>query len=443
MIIRPIEQKLRDIVFPNNSNINPSSVIIIEGARQVGKTSLLEKVLDNCPDVLAFNLEDRQDLRALIDQTTRFEEFQLILENHIGFDTKKKQILFVDEAQESSQIGTYVRFMKEKWLNTKVILTGSSMSRLFRKNQRIPVGRFIKYLISPFSFREFLICLNRQSLLEQINNFDTEKPPSELVHTEFLAHIDRYIEVGGLPEVVTYYSEGKDWVRLRASILSAQADDFARKSDFENPLDFLNALRGVANNLGFPAKYNHLNENTTTAKNLAQVLQDWHLIYEIEQKGNSSTTNFFPKRYIYDLGIAQTLRNMPFPSLSMMSTSNSVMRTQLGGVFENLVLSQLVSNSLELPMLSGWKKNAQDGVEIDFILKNPQLIPIEVKASKKISLNNFKSIISYLHASNLKTGIIISNDMFRVFKRDGLVLINLPIYLAEKEIIQNVAKLLR
>lgn len=442
MITRPVEHQLKNAICQDLFENVSKNVIIVEGARQVGKTSLIEKIVREVDNSIFFNLEERQDLRALIDQTSKFDEFQTILENHLGFDSKKNQLIFIDEAQESSQIGAYLRFMKERWLNTRVVLTGSSMSRLFRKDQRIPVGRYVKYLITPFSFREFLISFSRTSMIAQIDNFDMNKPPSEILHSEFLSHIDMYIETGGLPEVVTYYShgyysQGEDWKKLRSSILAAQVDDFVRKSEFEKSLELLSALRNIANNLGFPAKYNHLHENTNVAKKLSQLLKDWHLVYEIEQKGNSSTTNFFPKRYIYDLGIAQVLRNMPFPSLRMNDSGNSLLRSQLGGVFENLVLSQFASNLLEVPQLSGWKKNSQDGVEVDFILSDEFIIPIEVKASKKIGINNFKSIISYLKHTDQKIGIIISNDMFRIFKKDNTILINLPIYLAEITLIKK------
>jgi predicted AAA+ superfamily ATPase len=275
-------------------------------------------------------------------------------------------------------------------------------------------------------------------MLEQLSSFNIEKEQSEVVHVEFLNHIDMYIEIGGLPDVVNYFVNKQDWRKLRASLLSSQVDDFVRKSSFTRPNKLLAALRNIASNLGFPSKYNQLHDNGIVARELAQLLLDWHLVYEVEQKGTASTTRFFPKRYIYDLGMAQALRNMPFPALSTVKNESPILRSQLGGVFENLVLSQLTSNLLAFPQLSGWKKNSQDGVEVDFILQDGVIIPIEVKAAKKISLNNFKSIIAYLESSGLKIGIIISNDITRIFRRNGMTLINLPIYLAERDLIRRI-----
>jgi hypothetical protein len=77
----------------------------------------------------------------------------------------------------------------------------------------------------------------------------------------------------------------------------------------------------------------------------------------------------------------------------MNDSANAMLRNQLGGVFENLVLSQFASNQLEVPQLSGWKKNSQDGVEVDFILNDEFVIPIEVKASKTVIPDFFRNIL--------------------------------------------------
>lgn len=436
MIKRNIEEKLAKEINTRTKGL-PNNVIIIEGARQTGKTSVVENILQKQERVLKINLERDEELCLKIDQTAKFEDFQLLLENNLGLDILQEQILFVDEAQESSKLGSFIRFMKEEWVNTKVILTGSSMSRLFRKQQRIPVGRYIKYLVTPFSFKEFLLIQEKNALINLIENFNSKKELSIIAHNELLQEMSNYIEVGGMPEVSTYYANKLDWKKLRESILYSQIDDFIRKSDFEQPVDFMEALKAIANNLGFPSKYSQIQTDYRSAKKLTQQLIDWHLVHEIEQKGNSSTTNFFPKRYIYDLGIAQSIRNMPFPAINSINSTNNLIRTQLGGIFENLVLNQLTSHQVELSNIKGWKKNSQAGVEVDFIIQNDLPIPIEVKVSRKIGINNFKPIVDYLNAAQLKVGMIISNDVFKVLKKDSLTLINLPIYMAEPGIIKR------
>ena len=104
------------------------------------------------------------------------------------------------------------------------------------------------------------------------------------------------------------------------------------------------------------------------------------------------------------------------------------------------IQNPIANEEMAIPSISGWKKNSQDGVEVDFILDQPFKIPIEVKSARKIGLNNFKSVISYLNTSELNFGIIVSNDVFKVFKKDNLTLINLPIYLAEGAVIRRLSE---
>jgi hypothetical protein len=213
------------------------------------------------------------------------------------------------------------------------------------------------------------------------------------------------------------------------SILLAQADDFVRKSGFGNEGLFMEALQAVANNLGFPSKHTHTSLGSSRAQQLFTLLRNWHLVIEIEQKGLNSTSRFLPKRYLYDLGMAQLVRNMPFPKLSTLTTTSTVLRSQLGGVFENLALIQLGSSQAGFLDISGWKKNASDGVEVDFVWRQTDLIPLEVKATRKVSLRNFSSLLTFLELSELSTGVLISTCPYLEFKRDGKRLINLPIYL--------------
>ena len=108
-------------------------VILVQGARQVGKTTLIEQTLTNRRSVFSLNLErDPSSLRD-IDRTTSFDQFTKFLQAHFKtahFD-HPDVLLFIDEAQESEKIGGYIRFMKEEWRHARVVMSGSSMTRIF------------------------------------------------------------------------------------------------------------------------------------------------------------------------------------------------------------------------------------------------------------------------------------------------------------------------
>jgi len=421
-----------------------SNVIIIEGARQVGKTTLITELLSKLSGkrkIIRFNLEVEKTVRANIDECSSFAEFNAFLEKNYNFDSSSNQILFIDEAQESRQLGAFVRSMKEEWEQVKVVLTGSSMSRLFHKDVRFPVGRINRYKISPFNFYEFLLANGKDGLAKDISNWQYGEEIFPLIHKEFLLQLDKYLLTGGLPMVVRTFAEQGDYRELRKSIYLDQEEDFVRKMILQKNYLFGDAFKGVANNLGFPSKYTHIAEKTNDAKEILSLLKKWHLILDVEQHGLNSTTLFYPKRYVYDLGIAQDRRKMPFPDLSTLETTNQVLRTQLGGILENYLFLSLDNYKLWNYDLTSWRKNSNEQVEVDFVWRvDNMLLPIECKSTMRVTNRNFSSVRSFLDESGLKLGFLASCAPFQVFKINGQTLINLPLYLCTPEIIIKLAK---
>jgi predicted AAA+ superfamily ATPase len=421
---------VHDLSFPKN-------VILLEGARQVGKTTLLSEVARQYrhSEVINLNLEEDRVLREKIDISSSFEDFTKLLRDQYLLNPSKPQLLIIDEAQESDLLGSYLRFMKEKWAKTTVILSGSSMTRIFRKNTRIPVGRYTSLKVYPFSFREFLSAAERAALLEELNSFRHTLQISPTIHLELLKQYDLYLKTGGLPAVVLAALEGRDSALVRRQILLSQEDDFIRNSALADRKVFQLALRGIANHLGAPSKLTHIADSHALARKVCESLQAWHLVHEIEQKGISSTTAFHPKRYIYDVGIATDLRNMPFAELSILETLNATLRTQMGGIIENAALLNLLPYKMGNIELSSWKKASENPSEVDFVWRGNRLIPIECKAALKVSPRSFASLRNYLCESGVNLGILLSAAPFSEHKEGRTRLLNLPLYLCDSETI--------
>lgn len=431
MLKREAQGALEQAVF----DFNDRNVIIVEGARQVGKTTIIRNILENKPGVISLNLEEDRIVNYKINQTREFKDFETILVSEFGFNPQERQIIFIDEAQENERLGDYVRFMKEKWSSTKVILSGSSMTRLFREEQRIPVGRFSKFKISPFNFSEFLEALGKKHLADIIRGFNPESIISDFLHSELLSYVDKFLICGGLPEVVLTYTRNGNSERITRSVLLSQEDDFLRKSGISKQYLFMDALRGVVNHLGSSSHLSHISEKPNDSKIIIDLMKRWHLIIEIEQKGITGTTKFHPKRYIYDLGIAAMVKNMPFPQLSVLNSLNPALRTELGGLIENMICLELQSfNDFGEVSLSSWKKNSNEGAEVDFILRAKKVIPIECKAALKMN-RNISSLLTYLELTDLKSGIVISAAPYEVSSHRGKKIINLPLYLAKPNVI--------
>ncbi len=153
----------------NDKETRFKPVLLLEGARQVGKTTLAERVLQQSPKcAVHVNLERDALIRSVFDDCRDFAEYEDVLRDRFDFQGDADQVLFIDEAQESRKLGEFVRFMKEEWPKATVILSGSTLTRLFRPKARYPVGRVRRFILGPFSFSEFLLAHDKKHLSDLV-----------------------------------------------------------------------------------------------------------------------------------------------------------------------------------------------------------------------------------------------------------------------------------
>ena len=378
MIQRDLEKRL---IAHLTHRVEHPNVALLEGARQVGKTTLIESIrpkLDR--EILYLNLEE--DSRAVYDLNScrDFADFETYLAAVYQFKGDGQRILCIDEAQESSVLGGFVRFMKEKWQRTPVILTGSSMSRIFGAETRFPVGRVTRFLLQPFSFREFLRCGKAEALLA----FEDPFQIPVFLHERLLKYVQSYLDVGGLPAVASSFFDGLDWRQLRRDLYLDYRSDFVRIFSATEASLFDQCLRGVASNLGSPSKYAQMVRTTSAlyrrVPDFLALLESWKLIYKSNTQGTRpEQQGFSPKRYLYDPGLANDLRLTALPRIDILSSLDAAQRAPLGGIIENMLATELVALGQDL---TGWKKGVNSS-EVDFIFRTAlgDTIPIECKAS--------------------------------------------------------------
>lgn len=427
---RDIHSKLLSIL----KNRDPNEVIIIEGARQVGKSYLVNNVLKEL-DVpyLAFDLEKDSKIRRQIEQTEDFNDFKTLMVDQ--YKLKNNSILFIDEAQESKKLATYVRSMKEDWTQVRVILTGSSMNRFFSMETRIPVGRIKSLCVYSFNFTEFLKFTGNTELMEFIKSTPVQVPKSR--HILLLKLYDQYLKVGGYPEAVKAYAAGESYYVVIDEIMAALEEDFSRKEEYQSYL-FSDVIRAVSSHVGSLSKYSHIDTSKYNARKVVEAMKLWHIVLEVRHFSlDPHSSNFLPKRYLHDLGVINRKRALAAPTISILNTIDPALRTPLGGLFENAVLLNLLEGGSAFKSVSTWKKNSKTDIEVDFILDselNQRKIPIECKASLQFKRKHTTNIIQYLKATNQKTGFVVSAaPLDRITTNDGFTIINLPVYLATRD----------
>ena len=437
MIQRDLEKRL---IAHIAHRVEHPNVALLEGARQVGKTTLIEAIrpkLDR--EIFYLNLEENNRVIHDLNSCEDFADFETYLATVHQFKGDGQRILCIDEAQESSALGGFVRFMKEKWQHTPVILTGSSMTRIFGSETRFPVGRVTRFLLQPFNFREFLRCGKEEALLNFKDSFQI--PP--FLHERLLKYVQSYLNVGGLPAVASSFFDQMDWRQLRRDLYLDYRSDFARIFSATEASLFDQCLRGVASNLGSPSKYAQMVRTTSAlyrrVPDFLELLESWKLIYKSNTQGTRpEQQGFAPKRYLYDPGLANDLRLTALPRIDILSSLDAAHRAPLGGIIENMLATELVALGQDL---TGWKKGVNSS-EVDFIFRMAlgDTIPIECKASLVTRPRDTGGLSEYAarHGSNL--GVLVNLDMpGKLTTSTGLKVIHIPVYLLSRfvEIIEG------
>lgn len=425
---RLAEKELKEAL--NNTDKNRDA-ILVKGARQVGKTSLVQHLCSNHPHCW-LDLEKEKAFLRKIDATNTFEEFSDLLAAEKNFIPGQGKILIIDEAQESRLLGGYVRYFKETWENQTVVLLGSLMARLFRSGVRYPVGRTHTIKIYPCTFEEFLLALKEESLLQKIKTWEPKKPLSPPFHQKAMQSFLVYLTIGGLPEVVQWYVDKKKWEEKIKDLAYEYTEDFKRVEGEEKSALFELILKRIAQTLGSPSKLSTIIETNQPGYRLLpdmiNLLENWMLVFKIETETPAvpGISRIPPKRYLFDHGIRQIFSPVPLRIPEVFGEEARLDSTYLGGIFENAVLCEIKPWETQKTVV--WRK-AVNSSEIDFLFtKNKTIIPIEVKVTAKINRRHFSSLFEYLNFSGGKLGLLVSAGGGGIYSEKEKSIYQTPFY---------------
>jgi predicted AAA+ superfamily ATPase len=363
----------------------PFNALLLYGARQVGKSTLLAHLYP--PDQhVHINLARDAGFAAAIDKTSSFDDFTFLLRSFYRFTPGEhpNRLLILDEAQLSEKLGGYVRFMKEDWRTQKVILTGSTLSTLFRNHEK-PTGRVSEFVLRPFCFREFLVSLCEKAAISAIDKWTPDRPLSDVVHLRLIELLESYMIVGGLPEAVNAHAKATDFLKVLADVYAFYQRDFNHAVDDRWSFVYSAVMLRLAASAGDAISLSSIIEaNQSSYKKLPSMLymlEQWHQILKVDGEIHklSKVGTQTPKRYIFDLGIRHLQNPARFSKLRL-NDSTSVKREDVGGIVETFAALELFSLGGAAPPRS-WSFSHQSG-HVDLVqLIIGQPVAIEVKSA--------------------------------------------------------------
>ena len=210
--------------------------LLVTGARQIGKTYLIKKTLEqeNC-DFVEFNLIKQPEIVKLLESVSN-DDCKMFLERltiATTHDLKKgKTIIFFDEIQEYKEIVTKIKFLVEEG-SFKYVFSGSLLGVELTGLKSAPVGYLNTIEMFPLDFEEYIVALNikRETINKLKKSFDEKIKVDEFVHGRMIEVFKSYLLVGGMPEAVVSYVNEADYNKvynIHLSIIEQYKLDFTK-----------------------------------------------------------------------------------------------------------------------------------------------------------------------------------------------------------------------
>ncbi|MEK6672353.1 MAG: ATP-binding protein [Nitrospirota bacterium] len=361
--------------------LHTDDIIVLHGARQVGKTSILyylEHQLKSQKKITYFiDLEDSRFVKILDAGVDDF--LRLLREDGIHIDSGKKVFVFIDEIQYLKNPSSFLKLIADHQKGIKLIVSGSSSFAIKTKFKDSLVGRTVNFEIFNLSFKEFL--LFKKYLFEEGKVYTSKKID------ELRGLFKEYILFGGYPKIVLTHETERKEKYLQQIIDTYVKKDIRDLADVKDIDKFNKLLEALASQSGQQLNITELSNTTRIAKQTIEkylfIMENTYIIKLVRPFSRNIRSELFklPKIYFYDTGLMQML------------WLKGLQKEIIGNVFETAIFAELIKK-YNRESVFYWR--TKDKKEIDFILKiKNDLLPIEVKLN--FEQFNF-SIIQYFNS---------------------------------------------
>ncbi len=412
--------------------------LIIRGARQVGKTTVIHDFSKTYAHAITLNLEKPADRRYFED----FDDVRTIVEalflaHSLPSLAAKDTLLFIDEIQESPKAIQLLRYFYEEIPALHVISAGSLLEFVMQKVQSFPVGRVEFLYLYPLNFQEYLQAAGKQTLLEQL----LEVPVKAFAHQALMDAFHRYAIIGGMPEVIKTdiaVQNLSDLAIVYESIWSTYKNDVEKYTSNDTERKIIKHVMDTAplyldERIKFQG-FGNSNYRSREAGEAFRTLNDAkviRLIYPTTDILPPLKTDLkkSPRLQLLDTGLVNYTLAIQAEMLAM-DDLNSAYK---GAVIRHLVTQELISlQYLSLHTPHFWvREKAQSNAEVDLLYTHgKQVIPIEIKSG---STGSLRSLHQFIEAAEHPFAIRMYAGTFKIEEavtpnKKPYLLLNLPYY---------------
>ena len=417
MLYRKIQAEIE------NKLKNGNKILIIDGARQVGKTYIIrtvgKKLYKNFLEInFYYDFNDKQ----IFSKITNINDLYLQLSAQFGKDLgdKKDTLIFLDEIQVYPHFMTMLKFLKDDG-KYNFICSGSELGITLNKTTSIPMGYIEPIKMYPLDFEEFLLAngVGQDVIQHMRTSFEKKESLNDGLHTRIMDLYKKYLLIGGLPEAVNSFVENNNIQLVRDihnEIINFYKAD-ATKYDKDNKLKIIRIYDSIPSNLCNKNKRIVIKSiegiKGKTRKNYQDEF-DYLIHSGIALNVEAISNPVFPliqsqeknllKLYLNDVGL---LSNIYYKN-NIRSVLDDTLSINLGTLYENVVAMELKCHSHNLYYYDN-KKNG----ELDYLIddyENGVVIPLEIKSGKNYRVHS--ALNEYLNSGKYKVncGYLFNND---------------------------------
>ena len=439
MFRRKIISKLEE--WRRNKQHKP---LILRGARQVGKTTVVNQLGASFDNYLYFNLEIAEHVR-LLEMDIPLNDLVQLLFASLGISPKEGDtLIFIDEIQNSPKTIALLRYFYEQRPDLYIIAAGSLLENLVDVKVSFPVGRVQYLAVRPCSFDEFLEATGRGNLHGVISQ---KCDYTVAFHNELMHLFNQYTIVGGMPEAVQKYALTGDVLAIDdvyETLVQAYKDDsekYVRGSKMTDVVRFVLsygwAFAGETITLGNFASSGYKSREVSEAFRLLEKAMLLELVYPVSstQVPAIPETRRSPKLVWFDTGLVNYQAGIRKEIIG----STEMVDSWRGHIAEQVVAQELLALDDRVSARHSFWARSNNGAEVDFVIThNSRIYPIEVKSGANAHL---RSLQVFIDNSDVDIAIRVWSKPFSIDivvtpNGKNFRLVNLPFYLISR--IENI-----
>lgn len=413
--------------------------LLIRGARQVGKTTLVREFANEFANYIELNLEKEADRNLFeVDDINKILNSAFLLKGVVPDDGPT--LVFIDEIQESPKAIQLLRYFYEERPDLHVIAAGSLLEFAISKVPSFPVGRIEYLYLHPLNFEEYLGAIDHTGAIDALNTI----PVPDHAHNVLLNLFHEYTVIGGMPEVVAQYLEHKNVAMLSSSYqrlwqsFKEDAEKYARNETERKVIrHIIEAAPNETDRIKFEgfARSNYRSREVGEAFRSLDMARIIQLIYPTTSLSPPLIPDYRkrPRLQFLDTGLLNNILLLQGEMISMKDMSD----LHRGKIIQHLVCQELVS----IHETTNYKPNfwvreeKNNSAEVDMVYRSgSHLVPIEVKSGKQgrlRSLHEFVNRADHPFTTRFYAGNF-TIEKAKTPNGTPYLLMNLPYYLGTK-----------